>query len=875
MPLPLLMSSTRPPPWGQSSADRFPPSSRDPRPLAACAPKPTARPPTGAPPSSFVTDWKAEAEHGGFYEALATGEYAKRGLDVTIIPGGPGVNVPQLMATGAADMGIGSYSFIVADMAHEGVPVKAVMAAFQHDPQMLMAHPDPALKSPADLKGDRPILVSAASTASLWPWLKATFGFGEAQRRTYSGDSAPFLADPRAVQQGYVTSEPYTVKKAGGFEPTVFLLSDYGYGGYAGMVLASDSFLAKNPAAVQAFDDASAAGWRAYLNGDPAPADALIKRDDPEMTQDVLDNARAAMKAHHLVQDGPTPVGAMSDARWRSFRDLLVKLKLAPADTDLGRAYTLQLPAEGRRGAVTAAAARPGDLPRGAAVAVHAATVTYGREPALGPMDLAVAAGERLAVVGPSGCGKSTLLRLLAGLEAPTHGTVERGALAAGETAVVFQSPTLAPWADALANVALPLRLAGVPRAQARARAAEALAAVGLAGAEGKRPAQLSGGMAMRCALARALVTRPRLMLLDEPFAALDDLVRRRLADDLLALQAKDGFTLVLVTHAVEEAAYLAERVVALTPAPGRLAAEIASPGPSPRPPAWRDDPGFRQAAGAVGRGPLPRRSRGVSRLPGVLAPLVLLALLLVAWEAACRGLALPVYVLPPPSAVAASLVSQAPQLAVAALTTLGMALAALLVAALVAWPLALLAGLSRTVESAVRPLAVTLQVTPVVAIAPLVVIWAGLAHPDRAIVALAAVVAFFPLFSGLLTGLKSADPDLERLFDLYGATPLQRLAAPAPAHRPALRAGGPEGGGGAGGDRGGGGRVRRGLRRRPRPGGPHRGGRGAAAHGLDVRRARRARRPRRSPARRGGGRRARPPQAMARTLTGEQARTP
>lgn len=158
------------------------------------------------------------------------------------------------------------------------------------------------------------------------------------------------------------------------------------------------------------------------------------------------------------------------------------------------------------------------------------------------------------------------------------------------------------------------------------------------------------------------------------------------------------------------------------------------------------------------------------------LAPALLIVALLAAWEAACRLLHPPVYVLPAPSMVALALLAHAGDLATAALVTLGMALAALLIAALVAWPLALVSGLSRTVERAVRPLAVTLQVTPVVAIAPLVVIWAGLAHPERAIVALAAVVAFFPLFSGLLTGLNSADPDLERLFDLYGATPAQRL---------------------------------------------------------------------------------------------------
>ena len=140
------------------------------------------------------------------------------------------------------------------------------------------------------------------------------------------------------------------MKKAAGFDPQVFLLSDYGYGGYAGMVLASNTVLAKNPAAVRAFDEATAAGWRSYLQGDPAPADTLIKHDDPEMTQDVLDHARQAMIDHKLVLDGVTPVGAMSDRRWRDFDAMLVKLKLAKPDLDLSKAYSLEyLPASSAR----------------------------------------------------------------------------------------------------------------------------------------------------------------------------------------------------------------------------------------------------------------------------------------------------------------------------------------------------------------------------------------------------------------------------------------------------------------------------------------------------------------------------------------------
>ena len=316
--------------------------------LAACAPAKKAEVPASGGPAPtvirFATDWRAQAEQGGFYQAVATGEYAKRGLDVKIIQGGPSVNVPNLLATGAVEMGMGSNSFIPLNLAHEAAPVKAVAAFMQKDPQVLIAHPGQGVASIADMKG-RPILLSDASITAFWVWLKAKYGFTDAQVRKYTFNSAPFLADPRAIQQGYATSEPYTIELQAHFKPAVFLLADQGYPSYAAMALATDGLIASNPKAVQAFVDASAAGWTSYLHGDPKPGDALILRDNPEMTQDLLDQARDKMRSYGLVDSGDAKtlgVGAMTDARWADFFKVASDQGVYPRDLDYRRAYTLQ-----------------------------------------------------------------------------------------------------------------------------------------------------------------------------------------------------------------------------------------------------------------------------------------------------------------------------------------------------------------------------------------------------------------------------------------------------------------------------------------------------------------------------------------------------
>ena len=234
--------------------------------------------------------------------------------------------------------------------------------------------------------------------------------------------------------------------------------------------------------------------------------------------------------------------------------------------------------------------------------ALRDAVVEYpGRGRALGPFSLEVAAGEIVAVAGPSGCGKSTALRLLAGLEQPTAGEVERE-VGRGRTSLVFQAPTLMPWATAAANVALPLNLSDRPKGERTERVAHALRRVGLGEAAGAYPAELSGGMAMRVSLARALVTEPRLLLLDEPFAALDGLTRRNLVEDVHRLWTQTRPAIVFVTHDVDEAVYLASRVVVMTACPGRAALEIAIEGPLPRPEGFRASEPFRVAVEDITR---------------------------------------------------------------------------------------------------------------------------------------------------------------------------------------------------------------------------------------------------------------------------------
>ncbi len=291
----------------------------------------------------FGTDWRAQAEHGGFYQALAKGLYGAKGLTVEIRQGGPQINHAQLLAAGRVDFSLSSNSFIVLNYARETIPMVAVAALFQKDPQVLIAHPGQGNDSLAALKG-KPIFIGSDTRVGSWLFLKARYGYSDSQIRPYTFNIAPFLVNPAAIQQGYLGSEPFLIEQQG-IKPVVLLLADGGYSSYGALLQTSRKLVDAKPAVVQAFVDASIAGWQDYLNGDPAPAHALIKQANAEMTDELLAYGRAKMKEYGVVESGDAKtlgIGAMTDARWQEFFSTMSGQGLYPADMDWRRAYTLQ-----------------------------------------------------------------------------------------------------------------------------------------------------------------------------------------------------------------------------------------------------------------------------------------------------------------------------------------------------------------------------------------------------------------------------------------------------------------------------------------------------------------------------------------------------
>jgi NitT/TauT family transport system substrate-binding protein len=290
----------------------------------------------------FGTNWVAEAEHGGFYQAVADGTYKKYGLDVTIVPGGPNVNNRILLPVGKLDFFMSANSLQSFDAVEQNIPTIAVAASFQKDPQVFVAHPGVAKFE--DLK-TRTLFVSKEGMASYFQWLKADFGFNESKVKPYTFNAQPFLADKNSAMQGYVTSEPFAVERQGGFKPAIFLLADHGFDAYSTLIETRRDLAEKRPDLVQRFVDASAVGWYHYIYGDSQPGNDLIKKQNPEMSDALLAYSIAKMKEYGIVDSGDSiklGIGAMTDAHWKSFFEKMVRASVVKARIDYKRAYTLQ-----------------------------------------------------------------------------------------------------------------------------------------------------------------------------------------------------------------------------------------------------------------------------------------------------------------------------------------------------------------------------------------------------------------------------------------------------------------------------------------------------------------------------------------------------
>lgn len=285
----------------------------------------------------FLTAWFAQAEHGGFYQALAGGLYARAGLDVEIGMGGPQINGLQLLTAGRADIIMG-YDIQVLKAIEQGLPVVTIATSFQRDLQGVMTHRDVA--SLAQLRGHKVLIASTART-TYWPWLVQRFGFRDEDAAPYTFNLQPFLVDPRAAVQAYPSSEPFEAQQAG-VPVNFFQFADQGYPPYGSTIITTRDFIRRRPEAVQAFVRASMLGWREYL-ARPALANLRIRVANPAMSQAQIDYAVAYMRRTRVLDAGLPPgasIGTIEAARWRRTRDFMVAGGTLSPRTDWTKAFT-------------------------------------------------------------------------------------------------------------------------------------------------------------------------------------------------------------------------------------------------------------------------------------------------------------------------------------------------------------------------------------------------------------------------------------------------------------------------------------------------------------------------------------------------------
>jgi len=293
---------------------------------------------------SFGTNWVAEAEHGGFFQALADGTYKRYGLDVTIVPGGPNDNNRMLLIAGKLDFFMAANTLMSLDAVANNVPVVTVAAIFQKDPQVFLTHPESKITRLEELK-PLTLFVSKEGISSYYQWLKSEYGFSEKNVRPYTFNPQPFVADRKSAMQGYVTSEPYAVEKTAGFTPGVILLADYGFNTYSTLIETRYDIIDKKPDLVQRFVDASIIGWYTYIYGDNSAGNAMIKQLNPDMTDEMLAHSVAGMKDYGIVDSGDAAqngIGAMTDERVASFFDKMVRAGVVKPNIDFRKSYTLR-----------------------------------------------------------------------------------------------------------------------------------------------------------------------------------------------------------------------------------------------------------------------------------------------------------------------------------------------------------------------------------------------------------------------------------------------------------------------------------------------------------------------------------------------------
>lgn len=300
---------------------------------------------------TFGTNWLAQAEHGGFYQAIADGTYEKYGLDVTIRQGGPQAGNQALLIAGKIQFYMQGNMLSPFDAAEQGIPVIEVAAIFQKEPQVLLAHPDQGIDTFEDLAKLPTLFLSKDGYSSYFLWMKSAFkGFNDAQYKPYTFNPAPFIADTQSAQQGYITSEPYAIEKETGWAPKLFLLADYGFDTYSTLIEGMKAYVDENPDITKRFVEASIIGWNNYLYGDNAAANALIKTDNPEMTDEQLAYSIAKMKDYGIVDSGDTEtmgIGCMTDARQKSFYDKMVTAGVVKAGIDYTTTYTSEFVCNG------------------------------------------------------------------------------------------------------------------------------------------------------------------------------------------------------------------------------------------------------------------------------------------------------------------------------------------------------------------------------------------------------------------------------------------------------------------------------------------------------------------------------------------------